>query len=441
MLRNVVKYVHKHILLPKYNHRRLFMNNPIYENAKQIYGAYGIDTDAAIEKALAAPISLHCWQGDDVKGFEGATSLDGGIQTTGNYPGAARNPEELISDLEKALSLMPGAMRLNLHASYAIFNENNRADRDALLPEHFEAWADFAVSHGLGLDFNPTYFAHPKVKDGLTLSSPDDETREFWIRHGIACLRIGEYFAKRTGKKCLINFWMPDGLKEIPADRFSPRARMADSLDKILASGYDKELVDISLESKVFGIGLESYTVGSAEFCLEYSATRGLVPLMDNGHYHPTEQVADKIPSMLLFNDKIALHVTRCVRWDSDHVVRYDDETREIIREVVRCGGLDRTYLALDYFDASINRIAAWVSGTRAARKAILNALLTPEKKLADYQNSADYTSLLVVSEEIKTAPFGAVWNELCERAGMPAGLEWYEDVKEYERDVLSLRN
>ncbi len=417
------------------------MNNPIYENAKKIYGAYGIDTDAAIEKALAAPISLHCWQGDDVKGFEGATSLDGGIQTTGNYPGAARNPRELIADLEKALSLMPGAMRLNLHASYAIFNESNRADRDALLPEHFEAWADFAVSHGLGLDFNPTYFAHPKVKDGLTLSSPDDETREFWIRHGIACLRIGEYFAKRTGKKCLINFWMPDGLKEIPADRFSPRARMADSLDKILASGYDKELVDISLESKVFGIGLESYTVGSAEFCLEYSATRGLVPLMDNGHYHPTEQVADKIPSMLLFNDKIALHVTRCVRWDSDHVVRYDDETREIIREVVRCGGLDRTYLALDYFDASINRIAAWVSGTRAARKAILNALLTPEKQLADYQNSADYTSLLVVSEEIKTAPFGAVWNELCERAGMPAGLEWYENVKEYERDVLSLRN
>lgn len=417
------------------------MNNPIYENAKKIYGAYGIDTDAAIEKALAAPISLHCWQGDDVKGFEGATSLDGGIQTTGNYPGAARNPRELIADLEKALSLMPGAMRLNLHASYAIFNESNRADRDALLPEHFEAWADFAVSHGLGLDFNPTYFAHSKVKDGLTLSSPDDETREFWIRHGIACLRIGEYFAKRTGKKCLINFWMPDGLKEIPADRFSPRAKMADSLDKILASSYDKELVDISLESKVFGIGLESYTVGSAEFCLEYSATRGLVPLMDNGHYHPTEQVADKIPSMLLFNDKIALHVTRCVRWDSDHVVRYDDETREIIREVVRCGGLDRTYLALDYFDASINRIAAWVSGTRAARKAILNALLTPEKQLADYQNSADYTSLLVVSEEIKTAPFGAVWNELCERAGMPAGLEWYENVKEYERDVLSLRN
>ncbi len=417
------------------------MNNPIYENAKQIYSGYGIDTEAAIKKALTAPISLHCWQGDDVKGFEGATSLDGGIQATGNYPGAARNPKELIADLEKALSLMPGAMRLNLHASYAIFNEDNRADRDALLPEHFEAWADFAVSHGLGLDFNPTYFSHPKVKDGLTLSSPDDETRAFWIRHGIACLRIGEYFAKRTGKKCLINFWMPDGLKEIPADRYSPRARMADSLDKILAAGYDKELVDISLESKVFGIGLESYTVGSAEFCLEYSATRGLVPLMDNGHYHPTEQVADKIPSMLLFNDKIALHVTRSVRWDSDHVVRYDDETREIIREVVRCGGLDRTYLALDYFDASINRIAAWVSGARAARKAILNALLTPEAMLAGYQNDADYTSLLVVSEEIKTAPFGAVWNELCERAGMPAGLEWFDEVKKYEKEILSTRN
>lgn len=417
------------------------MGNSIYENAKQIYAAYGIDTEAAIKKALEATISLHCWQGDDVRGFEGAGSLDGGIQATGNYPGAARNPDELIADLGKALSLIPGKMRLNLHASYAIFKDGNKLDRDELLPEHFEAWADFAVKNGLGLDFNPTYFAHPKVKDGLTLSSPDEETRVFWIRHGIACLRIGEYFAKCTGKKCLINFWMPDGLKEIPADRYSPRARMADSLDKILAAGYDKELIDISLESKVFGIGLESYTVGSAEFCLEYSATRGLVPLMDNGHYHPTEQVADKIPSMLLFNDRIALHVTRSVRWDSDHVVRYDDETREILREVVRCGGLDRTYIALDYFDASINRIAAWVSGTRAARKAILNALLTPEKMLADYQNNADYTSLLVISEEIKTAPFGAVWDELCERAHLPAGLEWFSEVRKYEDEILSARN
>lgn len=413
----------------------------VYENAKAVYASFGIDTEEAIKQALNTPISLHCWQGDDVKGFEGAGALDGGIQATGNYRGAARNPEELIADLDKALSLMPGAMRINLHANYAIFNEDNRADRDSLLPEHFEKWADYAVEHGLGLDFNPTFFSHPMVKDGLTLSSPDDETRAFWIRHGIACLRIGEYFAKRTGKKCLINFWMPDGLKEIPADRYSPRARMADSLDKILAVGYDKDLVDVSLESKVFGIGLESYTVGSAEFCLEYSATRGLVPLMDNGHYHPTEQVADKIPSMLLFNDRIALHVTRCVRWDSDHVVRYDDETREIIREVVRCGGIDKTYIALDYFDASINRIAAWVSGLRAARKALLNALLTPEKLLADYQNKADYTSLLVVSEEIKTAPFGAVWEELCARANMPAGLAWFDEVKKYENEVLAKRN
>ena len=413
----------------------------VYENAKAVYASFGIDTEEAIKQALNTPISLHCWQGDDVKGFEGAGALDGGIQATGNYPGAARNPEELIADLDKALSLMPGAMRINLHANYAIFNEDNRADRDSLLPEHFEKWADYAVEHGLGLDFNPTFFSHPMVKDGLTLSSPDDKTRAFWIRHGIACLRIGEYFAKRTGKKCLINFWMPDGLKEIPADRYSPRARMGDSLDKILAAGYDKDLVDISLESKVFGIGLESYTVGSAEFCLEYSATRGLVPLMDNGHYHPTEQVADKIPSMLLFNDRIALHVTRCVRWDSDHVVRYDDETREIIREVVRCGGIDKTYIALDYFDASINRIAAWVSGLRAARKALLNALLTPEKLLADYQNKADYTSLLVVSEEIKTAPFGAVWEELCARSNMPAGLAWFDEVKKYENDVLAKRN
>ena len=417
------------------------MKNPIYENAKQVYAAYGIDTDAAIEKALSTPISLHCWQGDDVKGFEGAGTLDGGIQATGNYPGAARNPAELMADLDKALSLMPGAMRINLHANYAIFNENNHADRDALLPEHFEKWVEFANERGLGLDFNPTFFSHPMVKDGLTLSSPDDEVRAFWVKHGVACLRIGEYFAKRTGKKCLINFWMPDGLKEIPADRYSPRARMADSLDKILAAGYDKELVDISLESKVFGIGVESYTVGSAEFCLAYSASRGLVPLMDNGHYHPTEQVADKIPSMLLFNDKIALHVTRCVRWDSDHVVRYDDETKEILREVVRCGGVDKTYIALDYFDASINRIAAWISGLRAARKALLNALLTPEALLADYQNNADYTSLLVISEEIKTAPFGAVWEELCARAEMPAGAAWFEEIKKYENEVLSARS
>ena len=413
----------------------------VYENAKAVYAAYGIDTEEAINKALNTPISLHCWQGDDVKGFEGAGSLDGGIQATGNYPGAARNPEELMADLDKALSLMPGAMRINLHANYAIFNENNRADRDALLPEHFEKWADFAVERGLGLDFNPTYFSHPMVKDGLTLSSSDDEVRAFWVKHGIASIRIGEYFAKRTGKKCLVNFWMPDGLKEIPADRYSPRARMADSLDKILAAGYDKDLVDISLESKVFGIGLESYTVGSAEFCLAYSASRSLVPLMDNGHYHPTEQVADKIPSMLLFNDRIALHVTRCVRWDSDHVVRYDDETREILREVVRCGGVDKTYIALDYFDASINRIAAWISGLRAARKALLNALLTPEALLADYQSKADYTSLLVISEEIKTAPFGAVWEELCARAEMPAGAGWFEEIKKYENEVLSKRN
>ncbi len=416
------------------------MSNLIYENAKKEYAEYGIDTDAAVMRALNTPISLHCWQGDDVRGFEGATSLDGGIQTTGNYPGAARNPEELLADLSLALKLIPGVMRLNLHASYAIFKEGAYADRDALCPEHFDPWVEFALEKGLGLDFNPTYFSHPMVKNGLTLSSPDKETREFWIRHGICCLRIGEYFAKRTGKKCLINFWMPDGLKEIPADRYSPRARMADSLDKILAAGYDKELVDISLESKVFGIGLESYTVGSAEFCLEYSATRGLVPLMDNGHYHPTEQVADKIPSMLLFNDRIALHVTRSVRWDSDHVVRYDDETREMLREVVRCGGLDKTYIALDYFDASINRIAAWISGARAARKALLNALLTPETMLAKYQEDADYTDLLVMSEEIKTAPFGAVWNELCDRAGMPAGAEWLGQVRDYEKEILAVR-
>ena len=416
------------------------MGNPIYEYSKAFYGSFGIDTEKAIEKALSTPISLHCWQGDDVKGFEGAQSLDGGIQATGNYPGAARTPHELITDLKKALSLMPGAMRLNLHASYAIFKDGEYADRDALAPKHFEAWADFAVENGLGLDFNPTFFSHSKVKDGLTLSSPDDETRAFWIRHGIACLRIGEYFAKRTGKKCLINFWMPDGLKEIPADRYSPRARMADSLDKILASGYDKDLVDISLESKVFGIGLESYTVGSAEFCLEYSATRGLVPLMDNGHYHPTEQVADKIPSMLLFNDMIALHVTRCVRWDSDHVVRYDDETREMMKEIVRCDALDRVFIATDYFDASINRVAALVIGMRNVQKALLNALLTPNAELKDIQDAGNYTKMLMLQEEIKTLPLGDVWMEFCARNNACGCSCWFDEVVKYEEEVLSKR-
>ena len=416
-------------------------NKMIYEAARERYAALGIDTEKAISTLLATPISMHCWQGDDVRGFEGATALDGGIQATGNYPGAARTPAELMQDIDRALSLVPGKHRLNIHANYAVFENGEHADRDALLPRHFAAWVRFAKERGLGLDFNPTFFSHPMAASGLTLSSPDDNVREFWIRHGIACLRISEYFARETGKKGLMNIWIPDGYKDTPADRQGPRRRFAESLDRILGAGYDRDLVAVSLESKVFGIGVESYTVGSAEFCLEYSAKHGLVPLMDNGHYHPTEVVSDKIPSMLLFADNIALHVTRGVRWDSDHVVLFDDETREIAKEVVRCNALDRTFLALDYFDASINRIAAWVIGMRNLEKALLNALLTPHEQLRALQDAGRFTELLAAHEELKTLPMGAVWEELCTRAGVPADGSWMDAVKQYEKDVFPTRS
>lgn len=330
------------------------MNN-CYEHARAEYAALGVDTEAALTALSSKAISMHCWQGDDVRGFEGTRALDGGIQATGNYPGAARTPAELMADIDAALALIPGKHRLNLHASYAIFADGERVDRDKIEPKHFAPWVEFARARGMGLDFNPTCFSHPKAA-GLTLSSPDQEVRRFWIDHCIACIRISEYFARKLGSPCLMNIWIPDGMKDTPADRYIPRARFADSLDQILACGYDKSLVHISLESKVFGIGLESYTVGSAEFCMSYAATRGIVPLLDNGHYHPTEVVSDKLPAMYLFYPTVALHVTRGVRWDSDHVVRLDDETMEIAREIVRCHALDRTLLGLDFFDASINR-------------------------------------------------------------------------------------
>ena len=415
------------------------MVSEIYGYAKNYYARYGIDTEAALDMLLTVPVSLHCWQGDDVRGFDGSVSLDGGIQTTGNYPGAARTPEELMSDLDFSLKLMPGTKRINLHASYAIAAPGEKISRDRIEPRHFEPWVSFAKEHGVALDFNPTFFSHPMVVDNLTLSSPDPEVRNYWIRHGICCLRIAEYFARELGSKSLVNFWMPDGYKETPADRYTPRKRMADSLDRILAAGYDRDLIAVSLESKVFGIGLESYTVGSAEFCTGYSLKNRLVPLMDNGHYHPTESVADKIPSMLLFSDKVALHVTRGVRWDSDHVVRTDDTVNDIALEAVR-GGLDRFFLALDYFDAAINRVAAWVTGYRAFEKSLLSALLWPHKTAREYQDAADFTDMFVISEEIKTAPFGAVWDEYCRRAGVPAEGEWMPLVRKYEKEVLFKR-
>ena len=412
----------------------------MYSYAREKYAAIGVDTEAAIAKLSAMPISMHCWQGDDVKGFDSEGELSGGIQTTGNYPGAARTPAELMADIDKALSLVPGKHRINVHALYAIFDNGEWADRDALEPKHFAKWVEFAKERGLGLDFNPSYFSHPLAADGLTLSHPNEEIRNFWIRHGIACIKISEYFARETGTPCLMNIWIPDGMKDIPADRLGPRKRFADSLDKILACGYDKSLVYVALESKVFGIGVESYTVGSAEFGLNYAASRGIMSLMDNGHYHPTEVVSDKLSSMLLFNEKVALHVTRSVRWDSDHVVILDDETKEIANEIVRNDACDRVLLALDYFDASINRISAWVVGMRNMQKALLNALLTPFADFVKMQDEGNFTELMAKREELKSYPWGEVWAEFCRRNGVIENEKWFDEVKTYENEVLAKR-
>lgn len=410
--------------------------NQEYILAKEKFATIGIDTEKVMTELAEIPVSLHCWQGDDVCGFDSDGGPDGGIQTTGNYPGKANTPEELMADIEKVLSLDGGLHKLNLHASYAIFTEENKADRDTLRPEHFAPWVAFAKKHGMGIDFNPTFFSHPKAQ-GLTLSSPDEEIRSFWVRHGIACLKIAEYFANETGIPCVMNVWIPDGYKDIPADRIGPRARFMKSMDEILATPYDKTKVYITLESKVFGIGLESYTVGSAEFGMGYVLSRGIVPLMDNGHYHPTEMVSDKISSMLLFSEKLALHVTRAVRWDSDHVVRLDDETREIAKEIVASGRIKDIFLALDYFDASINRIAAWTAGLRNFRKALLIAMLTPNARFTELQNQGNLTELFVLQEEIKGYPWGAVYDEYCRRQGVPAGEQWYREVENYEKTVL----
>ena len=410
-----------------------------YAYAKERYTAIGVDTEAALAVLKAFPISMHCWQGDDVIGFDQKGPLTGGIQTTGNYPGKARTPQELMADMDQTLSLVAGKHKINLHASYAIFEDGEWADRDALEPKHFKGWVEFARARGLGLDFNPTYFSHPKASE-YTLSSPDEEIRQFWIRHGQACIRISQYFAEETGQSCSMNIWIPDGYKDIPADRLGPRARFKDSLDQILSVDYDREKVLVCLESKVFGIGMESYTVGSSEFCINYAAQKGILSLMDNGHYHPTEVVSDKIPSMLLFHDKIALHVTRPVRWDSDHVVLLDDETKEIAKEIVRNDALNRVVLGLDFFDASINRISAWVVGLRNMQKALLYALLTPNKELKALQDSGNLTKLMMQQEELKTYPMGDVWDYFCEMNGVPVGESWFEDVEKYEQEVLLKR-
>ena len=408
-----------------------------YTFAKERYAALGVDTEAVLKTLKNVTVSVHCWQGDDVVGFDAKEALSGGIQTTGNYPGKATTPEQLMADFNEVLRLTPGKKKLNLHASYAIFEDGEFADRDAIQPKHFSRWVAYAKERGLGIDFNPTFFSHSMVKDGLTLSSPDETVRKFWVEHGKRCMAIAEYFAEETGKPCVINFWIPDGYKDYPADRLSPRRRYAQSMDEILSVPYDKEKVFPCIESKVFGIGLEAYTVGSAEFCTNYVNTRHITPLMDNGHYHPTELVSDKISSMLLFNDRLALHITRPMRWDSDHVVLFDDETREMMKEIVRADALDRVFLATDYFDASINRISAWVTGLHSVQKALLYALLEP-KTLKALQDANNFTELMVRQEELKTMPFGAVWEEYLRRETVPQ--DYFTEIKRYEADVLSKR-
>ena len=411
-----------------------------YAEARERYAKIGVDTDAAIEKLKEIPVSLHCWQGDDVIGFDHDGPLTGGIQTTGDYPGKARTPKELMADIDKVLALAPGKKKLNLHASYAIFEDGEFADRDKLEPKHFKKWVEFAKERNMGLDFNPTFFSHDKIKDGLTLSSPDEETRRFWIAHGKACILISEYFAKETGVPCVMNIWTGDGAKDIPADRLGPRVRYREAIEEILAEPHDPALVKPCVESKVFGIGVESYTVGSAEFALSFAAAHeGCLPLMDNGHYHPTEVVSDKIPALLAFFPEIALHITRPVRWDSDHVVLYDDETREMAKEIVRCDALERVDMALDYFDAGINRISAWVVGFRSWQKALLAALCTPHAELKKLQDAADWTALMVRQEEQKMMPFCDVWAEYCRRCGTSED-GWFEEVKRYEEQVLAKR-
>jgi len=412
-----------------------------FESAKEIYASYGVDVEAAIQKAMEVPVALHCWQGDDVTGFDHDGPLTGGIQTTGNYPGKATTPEQLMADMDKAMSLMPGKKKLNIHACYAIFEDGEFADRDKLEPKHFAKWVEFAKERNMGIDFNPTFFSHDKVKDGLTLSSPDEETRKFWIEHGKACIRISEYFAKETGIPCVMNIWTGDGYKDVPADRMGPRMRYKDSIEQILSEPFDKKLVKPCVESKVFGIGVEAFTAGSAEFTLTFAATHdGCLPLMDNGHYHPTEVVSDKIPALLCFFDEIALHVTRPIRWDSDHVVLFDDETKEIAKEIVRCNALDRVYIALDYFDASINRVSAFAMGYRSFQKALLMALCTPNEMLKKLQDENKMTELMVEQEAAKTLPLGDIWNEYCARQGVVSDKEFYAEIKKYEDEVLSKR-
>lgn len=408
------------------------------KEVKNLYAKYDVDVTKALNILKNVKISLHCWQLDDVSGFENSGDLTGGIQTTGNYPGKARNFEELTADLDVALKYIPGKKKINLHA---IYQTGKIVDRCDVGPEQFKDWVRYAKERGLGLDYNPTIFSHPMLVDGMSLSSPRQDVREYWIKHCINGLKITEFFAKELKQKSLMNIWIPDGLKDVPADRLGPRLRLKESLDQILKGyAYDKKIMDVSVESKVFGIGVESYTTGSNEFYLNYAATRGLLNLIDTGHYHPTESAADKIPSMFAFFNKLAFHVSRPVRWDSDHVLKLNDDLQDVADELVRCNGLNKSYIGLDYFDASINRIIALVVGARNMEKALLKALLTPWDMLKTAQDSGDHTRVLSLQEELKTLPWAEVWNEYLKRQGMVDDASMYEEIKKYEEEVLLKR-
>jgi len=409
-----------------------------YENAKERFAALGADTEKAIETADNTPMSLHCWQGDDVNGFENFSGgLTGGIQATGNYPGRARTPNELRSDMEKAMSFIPGALKVSLHALY--LESDAPVDRNAVEPCHFAGWADWANTIGAGLDFNQTFFSHEKSGD-FSLSSQDPGIRDFWIEHAIRCRRIGEFFGKKIGKTCVTNLWIHDGCKEVPIDRISPRQRLAESLDRIFAEKIDEKYNKDALESKLFGIGSESYVVGSHEFYMGYAQKNGKLLTLDTGHFHPTETVSGKISAVLLFVNEILLHLSRPVRWDSDHVVILDDELSAIMQDIVRGSLFNRVNIGLDYFDASINRVAAWTIGARNARKALLKACLEPVDLLKKLEAEGDGTSVLALTEELKGMPWGAVWDYYCLTRSVPVGAKWLAEVKKYEEKILSKR-
>ncbi len=410
-----------------------------YAEAKEKYATLGVDTEAVLKKMAAVKISMHVWQGDDVKGFLSEDELSGGISVTGNYPGAATNPAELRADLEKAYALIPGKHKLNLHAIY--LDTEEVVDLDEIEPKHFEKWVTWAKEQGVGLDFNPTFFSHPMYKDGFTLAHPDKTVRDFWIEHGKRSRKIAEYFGKELGQVCVNNFWVPDGYKDNPIDRLAPRKRLMDSLDEIFSEKLEKKYTLDAVESKLFGIGAEAYTVGSHEFYMGYGLTRNKLICMDAGHFHPTEVISNKLSALSLFSEGMLLHVSRPIRWDSDHVVIMDDELQEIGRELVRNNLLTKTHIGLDFFDATINRVAAWVIGTRNTQKALMKAMLEPTDYLKKIELQGDFTTRLALVEELKDFPFAAVWNYYCEANNVPVGLAWLAETKAYEKEVLSQRN